>query len=439
MLSRFAVRWDATTYKYKVAEPAAPSSITELETYAFVFRVRICELMRRMYNNTEVLTTPGVKQDEQRISYVDVHAPGLRNMLHEVLKDVHWLSLKDDPLVVSSIARTVYSADMHDQLEQNLLYHYLPTLQTYLDAATHHKTWPQSDCDALQYLLSTMRTRTADMAARCKALLQVGKITYELLWTLFPPNTLVLTMCPGSVQVRCLRFQLAQKGKTSQGVEYLALQCEHIDYDGILLGGVLEDLRIQRFQGAVDITTLPTYPVSHYADTRIHGVLKDRGQRFIRLQGSHHRSYNGTAFLRVKDGYERRTIRGEIMVDADQFSKANPGYARLVTRYVDPDSMFGDEFTQSRRVMDRRLDSSTLTDDELMLCPATVLAYSLEHKFWGEFVIKHIHPLQWSSNSLAGLAIPASTKNILLSVTRPYFPASTSSAPPMRGTRIMLQ
>ena len=313
-------------------------------------------------------------------------------------------------------------------------------MQAYLDTATRNKTWPQTDCDALQYLLSTMTTRTAATATRSEALLKAGKITYELLCTLFKPNTLVLTMCPGSVQVRCLRFQMAQVGKNSQGVEYLALQCEHVDYDGTLLGGVLEDLRIQRFQGAVEITTLPTYPVRYYADAKIHDVLTARGQRFIQLQGSHHCSYHGTAFLRIKDGYERRTIRGEIMVDADQFSKANPGYARLVTRYVDPHSMFGDEFTQSRRVMDRRLDAGTLTDEELMLCPTTVLAYSLEHKFWGEFVVNQVRPMQWSPHSLADLAIPPSIKDTLLSVTRPYFHASASSAPTtMGGIRIMLQ
>ncbi|KAK6365423.1 hypothetical protein LTR64_008792 [Lithohypha guttulata] len=417
--------WDPKTFAYKLTEPPNPSSITELKTYAFVCRVRICKYLVNVFVKN-VSDNFVVNKDEQRVYYVDVHAAGLRDMLREVLEDVHWLSLKDEKL----------------ELEQNLLYHYLPTLQTYLDKCTQDKTWPQVDREALRYLLSTMKTRTADTTARLQSLLETGKITYELLWALFPPNTLVLAMCPGSKQVRCLRFQLAYKDKTAQGVEHLVLQCEYVDYDGKILGWVIEHLRLDRFHGAALITSLPIYPIDHYPDRQISQVLIRRGRRFIELMGSHHGVYRGTAFLQVKDEYKRLAIQSEIMVDANEFSKVYPGYARLMSRWVEAEYIFP-HVTQSHRVMDRSLDSTALTDEELMVCPPTVLGCSLRLKFWGEFVVNHIHPVQWPSDSFEQVAIPDDIKTTLLSLTQEYF-TSPRGGPAAeigtvrRGNRILL-
>lgn len=228
-----------------------------------------------------------------------------------------------------------------------------------------------------------MTTRTADTTTRLQSLLQDGKITYELLWALFKPNTLVLTTCLGSQQVRCLRFQLAYEDKTAQGVERLALQCEYVDYDGNILGWVTENVHLDRFRGATSIVDLPVYPIDHYPDPQIHTVLRDRGHRFVQLMGCHHRVYNGTAFQRVKDEFKRLTIQSEIMVDAHEFGKTQPGYARLTTRQVEVDYLFS-QTTLSHRVIDRGLHPTTFSSDELMVCPPTVLGCGLGFKFWGE-------------------------------------------------------
>ncbi|KAK5080458.1 hypothetical protein LTR05_008568 [Lithohypha guttulata] len=402
--------WDTKTFAYKLTEPSHSSNITELETYAFVCRVRI------------------LKKDEQRVYYVDIHATGLRDMLCEVLKDVHWVNLKVEKL----------------ELEQNLLYHYLPTLQKYLDKCTQDKTWPQVDREALRYLLCTMKTRTAETTARLQSLLETGRITYELLWALFPPNTLVLTMCPGSHQVRCLRFQFAYEDKTEQGVEHLALQCEYIDYDGKILGWVAEDLHLDRFHGTLPITSLPVYPIHYYPDPQIDQVLAHRGRRFIGLMGSHHCMYRGTAFLQIKDGYKRLTIQSNIMVDASEFSKTHPGYTRLTTRHVQVEYLFH-QVTQSHRVIGRSLSPATLSDNELMMCPPTVLGCGLGLKFWGEFVVDHIHRIDWPSAPFDRVAIPRSIKTTLMSVTQQYFSSPHGEPAAMqeigtvrRGIRILL-
>lgn len=123
-------------------------------------------------------------------------------------------------------------------------------------------------------------------------------------------------------------------------MERLALQCEYVDYDGKILGRVIEDVYLERFRGATSIISLPVYPIDYYPDLQIRPVLIDRGQRFIQLMGCHYRVYRGTAFLRVKDEYKRLTIESEIMVDAREFGKTQPSYARLTSRQVETDYLF---------------------------------------------------------------------------------------------------
>ncbi|ELR02017.1 hypothetical protein VC83_01459 [Pseudogymnoascus destructans] len=89
--------WDAKTYKYKVVESVTRTGeADELNQYVFVVRGRI-------------------DKDTTKITYhVDIKSEMLRDALRNVLKDAHAVSTKENNLSV----------------EQNLLYHYIPELET---------------------------------------------------------------------------------------------------------------------------------------------------------------------------------------------------------------------------------------------------------------------------------------------------------------------
>ena len=87
---------------------------------------------------------------------------------------------------------------------QSLLYHYLSDLEECRqnpDAALDRST-----LEHLDLLLDFIKTAYASTTERLGPLLEKGQITYELLWTLFKPNTLAYTKCFGTGQPRCVKY-----------------------------------------------------------------------------------------------------------------------------------------------------------------------------------------------------------------------------------------
>ena len=81
-------------------------------------------------------------------------------------------------------------------MEQSLLYYYLPDLEECRQdpsAALDYST-----LEHLDLLLDFIKTAYASTTERLGPLLEKDQITYDLLWTLFKPNTLAYTKCFGT-------------------------------------------------------------------------------------------------------------------------------------------------------------------------------------------------------------------------------------------------
>ncbi|KAK6374732.1 hypothetical protein LTR64_002846 [Lithohypha guttulata] len=377
-----AYSWDPVAYAYKVVESPAVTEVMELDTYAFVIRT--------------------LKAETRSIVYVDIKLPGLRDILRAVLKDIKWVSLADDK----------------PSFEHNLLFHYLPELEEYQASATRDGARDLTSLKALNLLIRTIKDRAKAPSERLDPLLREGKITYDLLWALFKANSHVITTCLGSGQLRCLQYNVGEEKKTEQGVEYFELQCQYLDFDGKVFGTVTERLPIERFHGARPITTLDIYPLYfHPTPNKIMQSLIERGRNFMSLMGSHHRIYDGVAFRRVKDGLVRKSVQSKIMIDTDQFRKMIPSYARIIIKKTE-EGFFSDFITTQQRVMDGETDLANLPEDKLVLCPPTVLGFSLNDKFWGEYAVDHIQGIEPSSALFDHLSIPIRMKNTIRSLTR---------------------
>ena len=114
---------------------------------------------------------------------------------------------------------------------------------------------------------------------------------------------------------------------------------------------VTERLPVERFYGAREITALDIYQIYfHPTPNTILQSLIERRRKFISLIGSHHRTYDGVAFRRVKDGLLRKSVQSKIMIDADQVRKTIPGYARIIIKKTE-EVFFSDFVTTQQRVM----------------------------------------------------------------------------------------
>ena len=123
-----------------------------------------------------------------------------------------------------------------------------------------------------------------------------NEITFEYLWTLFRPNTLVF----GTDQLRQGRIYRVRgssyKEEPDGSVNFILL-IDYLDSDGELTGFVRGiACKIASFEGSTLITNLALYPFALHP--QFEAVRKEfvvRGEKLMRLGGRHLQEYSGHA------------------------------------------------------------------------------------------------------------------------------------------------
>jgi hypothetical protein len=150
--------------------------------------------------------------------------------------------------------------------------------------------WVESEYSHMSVGLETMKTE--------------GKITFEYLWALLPPNVLVLSKEDVFNQDRLYRVRRHSLERTQNGV-ILALDSQYTDSNGKTLGHVATKLSIPNFEGAVPITSLPFYPLECHPDApSICQKLLARGKAQLAYHKSGHqfREYSGFGLKQADNG-----------------------------------------------------------------------------------------------------------------------------------------
>ena len=274
------------------------------------------------------------------------------------------------------------------------MYHYLPELKSHRSSTDPLDPTCAKHLDILiQHITATYANRT-----RILPLLVSGEITYDLLWALFKPNTFAYTTCPGTQKPRCIKYDFGEERTTSDGVVYFHIKGRYVDFNGKVFGEVPIDTGILKFRGSKPINSLAVFPLQYHGNAdEIRAELVKCGQKFGSLKSVGHLQYSGTAFQVVKGEVVATSISSGIMVDAAQFRKINPNYARpsiiraANSRRHDSNPMdlwFDDggplppppPRADQAKVDD--VDVDMQDEDNLIICSPTVLGYSLNDKLW---------------------------------------------------------
>lgn len=117
---------------------------------------------------------------------------------------------------------------IHTQVEQNILFQFLPDLEGYLDGSDSGAG--RNGQEHLSLLVNCIKKTYSTISNRLAALLKNGEITYDLLWALFKPHTSVFTACPGSEQPRCVEYICGEEQKTIQGQRYFHMECHYLGF-----------------------------------------------------------------------------------------------------------------------------------------------------------------------------------------------------------------
>jgi len=374
--------WDEEESEYKIEEASRPKANTHDE-YVFVLRTRID------------------KETKESTFHVDVKSEELRDILREVLKDVHGISLMEDKPTV----------------ERHLLYHYLPELESHR-SSLHTDTTRMKHLDLLIDCVKKVYVSTTQ---RLLPLLKHGEITYDLLWALFKPNTPVYTTCFGTKKPRCVTYDSGEEKINRSKKKYFSMECRHFDFDGKAFGKASITLAIPKFRGTKLINTLEAFPLKHHRDEkRVRSELVQCGRKFVRLIGTHLCHCQGEAFYMDDGDPVRVSVDSRVMTDADFFWKMNPNYSRpradLAATVWDRHRLPPGYEPPRDQVKSDDVEPVELKEGDLLICCPTVPGFSFGEKMWVEFAVADIKDIKWSSLPYDCLSISDEQRDVIMAL-----------------------
>lgn len=215
----------------------------------------------------------------------------------------------------------------------------------------------------------------------------------------------------------------------------LLLRCYYLDFDGERVGAVMRDFRINVFQGEKNINSLPVYPMKFAKNgAKIEDQMRKRGQMFREFETFQHRYCIGASLVHEPSGVpifnsddqpmHPQNISSQVIVDFRRVLQENPQWypkfdnGKVSTREYQLDTLplkvwkdkerrtldrEVEDFILVQRVLNMKLafdlkdrepflkddyDESPTTladlrDDDLILLPARVFAYSFRNRKFG--------------------------------------------------------
>ncbi|KAK4691867.1 hypothetical protein P7C71_g5229, partial [Lecanoromycetidae sp. Uapishka_2] len=392
--------WDRKNYGRKIVESLDKDSdkVDKYEEYVFVERRRYDEANRHYK------------------TYLDIKSKSLADILREILKDVSTVSMRGDK----------------PEIRVQTLFHYLPQLED------RHKSNAKKDNQEMQHLsvlIHYLQQHFASTIGSLPQLLEHGEITFNLLWALFPPNSIVYTICIYSEQPKCLAYDHGED-KMIKDQKYFVLSGRYLDFDGKRFGEVSGGTAIAEFRGARQITALESFPLIYHKEREeLESRLIDRGRHFASLKGIHHCAYDGLVHKKVQGKPVKLTVNGRIMVDPQSFREHDPNYQRPQIDGVALDDLprlrrteLHDMLTESglggmiphepKGHADSGIKPSEMNNKQLLVCSPTVLGFSLDRRVWAEFAVSCIEGIQWSDLPFQSLVIPEKKKSVLQALVR---------------------
>ena len=194
--------------------------------------------------------------------------------------------------------------------------------------------------EGLTALLDWLRTNYRTTLARIASLTAHGEITFDLLYGILVPRSILVTRDGATGELRCLRLLTARQ----DGDERYILSCEGVemanptkdtvknadetddDYSdddsnepkdqtsafravGRAFGKHISTIFVRQFGGTQKINRLSVYPITYHPNPEgLKAALIKRGRKWASLNGVHHVYYDGLAGRRTQCDYLRYNV-----------------------------------------------------------------------------------------------------------------------------------
>ena len=396
---------------------------------------------------------------------VDIKSKPLREALAKIMDGVKGVSLVEETAVV----------------DPNMLFLYLEESRQYMkDQKQLSKTEKKRKAKKvaatkaahLKVLVKYLDTDYAETKKTLYPLLESNMITFEYLWALFKPNTIVYTSTYGNQdEPRAFKVEYATKEYSFMRGEWYCIEGRYLEYDGKSFGMGGMEVNVESFKGARKITSLACYPLKYHRETdTIRTDLIERGRKFVALKGMNYRFHRGMAFFKKKRSVIKVNINGRVMIDPAIHRRINPNYPISTVRPKDPDILDSDDddyggdcgccFSSEDDSGQKdwgRLGSDTpqykykvvrnekdkpvtvpvevdedgnviesekidqvydpanreFSEEELLIASPVVLGFAFSEKMWLEFSISGIKDIEWNEKAFESLVLPENQKSIV--------------------------
>lgn len=368
------INW-TETYPEDVKESV--EATTESKRYAIIYRLQ--------------KSHTGTKKPLQLHSIV-VQSAKLKSVLGEVFADY--------PGVTTTLEELTFSAPFQE------FFHRWNALVS--KAEEQHDSVARAHT---QLLIDTLTLQLGDDHGIARDMIQNNVITFDYLWTLFPPGVLLFSRQHDEDHiVELVKAKYTPWYRTDAGLpgrpqmRDMSLSCRYIDWDGKAFGWKEKEIEIPYFSGTHPIQDLKMYPVtSHSAEQLLRSKMVDRGRKFVSLAGCHHRSYRDITRSPDKDSSAAETsyawsplfnsARATLADQHDRLKSVSSSTRKSFAKYSYRWSSSLDPAVSEGRPLRSAEDFS---DHLFMLCSPTVKAYGLGSKRWS----KHNHPDFYDPRSL---------------------------------------
>jgi hypothetical protein len=269
--------------------------------------------------------------------------------------------------------------------------------------ARNHEEDPDTR-DHLDLLWNILHAELKITLATRDDLLVHGVMTYDLLWTMFEPHTLVFQSMGEAEDERVMRVY-------SYGYSRCAFSVNnrYVEWTGTKFGMDSDGSAIGSYSGTKKITDLPIYPLAYHSDKI--GVQRrciSRAREWESYCKYSFKQYEGVAF----SGGSRMHVDARVIIDTEAYNKFNPNSEVSVWK-IENDKDY------QPPVEDGPVpEAQKLKPWQLLLATNQLRAYSLKDKVWMVIRLAGIKEIVWNDEAFSRLVLPDDTKDLVLAFAK---------------------
>ncbi|CAI7655887.1 unnamed protein product [Penicillium glandicola] len=239
-----------------------------------------------------------------------------------------------------------------------------------------------------------------------KSLLEERQITWDLLWTIFPPREVIIAPRFGTLcEEQALNLNNSNYSARANDQPYFSASGQIIKHDGRDFGTATVQLEIDKYEGARTIGSLSFFPIKHHdQESTVRERLIARGNKFIALlEKPACRDYTITNAV-------KEVVRPDRELMPEKFSA-------LGRTMIDPPGYYfhntGSELNSPLVYAENELNPDGLSDDQLLICDSCINGFSFAQKVWCQLAVRALSEVEWNHNAFKRLVMEEKRRELI--------------------------